>query len=480
MEDININILVEAKNQYTKQLTHNLVSYLYEGIESIFQDANEMESDGKNVLRRFQDLLCKVPKWNQDMIDTEVERILKMSQCNYFDELLKAVFIANARILTVASSVKAQVINVPTIDKFIHRCYIESAREFYKNPYLLDNVTRSYDKHRNLRESLKIIEEAIEEAVRRMLPMRDILNEYLGDNTVEEDITRQVTLNFNKKLHTQTNVSPVNENANNLEENKNNENVNNLETYKDSDTTESEDNKNNNEHSSNTSESDKNDSQLLKDKDDAHYSDTTESEETNSTLLKEDNDDWKKCKNIPKAPPLPPAGFGYVKKMIKQIENPTYIVKEIKEETPEKEVIKEETVCSNNNDNLKEENVYVNNDESLKEDNKFIEEEVKIEDVYIDDNKKYNELVEDFKEKEIYLDDKSKKSFHQVGQRSNALVEDQRVTTHPTHLRRRIIRIPKKHRHKKQENEENSGMNFGLGKEMNVGFFADARDEESD
>ena len=39
MEELAINILVEAKIEYTRQLTNTLTPYLYEGIDSIYDDA---------------------------------------------------------------------------------------------------------------------------------------------------------------------------------------------------------------------------------------------------------------------------------------------------------------------------------------------------------------------------------------------------------------------------------------------------------
>ena len=206
MEDISINILVDAKNEYTKQLTNILVPYIYEGVESIYQDS--LNLDSKNVLKQFQNLLQKVPKWNQEMIDNETKRIIDASKCNYLGDLLTAVFVANAKILTAVATIhkgKKIQLRVPQISEFIHKCYIESAREFYKNPYLFDKSCRSIEKHRNLRESLSNINASIVEAVRKLLPMQEILQQYLGDSfgMHEEDISitpQKENMTFNKKF----------------------------------------------------------------------------------------------------------------------------------------------------------------------------------------------------------------------------------------------------------------------------------------
>jgi len=205
MEEISINILVDAKNEYTKQLTNILVPYIYEGVESIYQDA--LNLDSKNVLKQFQNLLQKVPKWNQEMIETETKRIIDASKCSYLGDLLTAVFVANAKILTAVATVhkgKKIQLHVPQISEFIHKCYIESAREFYKNPYLFDKSCRSIEKHRNLRESLGNINNSIVEAVRKLLPLQEILQQYLGESfgMHEEDITtpQKEKMTFDKKF----------------------------------------------------------------------------------------------------------------------------------------------------------------------------------------------------------------------------------------------------------------------------------------
>ena len=205
MEELSINILVEAKNEYTKQLTNILVPYIYEGFESIYSDAVDL--DRKNSLKTFQTLLFKVPKWNQEMIDTEAERIINASKCSYLGDLLTAVFVANAKILTAVSSInRGKKINlkVPQISQFMHKCYIEGAREFYKNPYLFDRSCRTMEKHRNLREALTIVNSTIEEAVRKLLPMQDILQQYLGEavGMHDEDISNEKhdSMKFDKKF----------------------------------------------------------------------------------------------------------------------------------------------------------------------------------------------------------------------------------------------------------------------------------------
>lgn len=188
MEEISINILVEAKQEYTKQLTNILVPYFYEGIESIYCDACELvkEVEDKSALKLFQSLLKKVPKWNQDMIEAETQRILDRTQCTWLPDLIAAVFVSNTKILTAVKAVSSKKkvnLKVPDLEHFVHKCYIECAREFYKNPFLLDKEgISSIERQRNLREALQMVNQCIIDAVRKMLPFQEILQQYLGES----------------------------------------------------------------------------------------------------------------------------------------------------------------------------------------------------------------------------------------------------------------------------------------------------------
>jgi len=190
--DDNITVLVDAKIEYTKQLTNILVPYIFEGIKSIYDTSKgvcNMNKDG-NILMRFQEQLSQIPKWNQEIIDEEYSRIVENSGCDWLDELVTAVFLSHTKILTsIKSNKKQNKINlkIPKIDHFIHKCYIESAREVWKNPYLFSDRYKQCDYQRNVRDCNTIICESIEETIRKLLPVKSILKEYLGDNSEDNE-----------------------------------------------------------------------------------------------------------------------------------------------------------------------------------------------------------------------------------------------------------------------------------------------------
>lgn len=181
-----MNYLVETKNEYTIQLINLLTPHFYEGFDSIYDEAKNIIRKGeeKKLLKTFQQFIKRIPSWNQHLIDTETNRIRTSCKCDFLENLLKAVIKANIILLSNSKknmNIQKKYIDIP-MNKFIHKCYIECARQFYSSPYLFYHEIKSIDKKRNQRDSYDLIKSSIKEAIRKILPVQDILNTYLGEN----------------------------------------------------------------------------------------------------------------------------------------------------------------------------------------------------------------------------------------------------------------------------------------------------------
>jgi hypothetical protein len=192
-----MNYLVETKTEYTIQLTNILVPLIYEGISSIYDDAIKVANQ-EEELKTFQIFLKKIPKWNNNLLENETNRILCMSTCpELLKKLVNAVVKSNIMILTNTHPSDKSLLKINTnfdFKEFIHNCYIESARSFYTNPFLFYHKHSLYDINRNQKDAKEIIRNAIIEAIRKMLPLKMIIKEYLGnsfkdDSNVNIDVT---------------------------------------------------------------------------------------------------------------------------------------------------------------------------------------------------------------------------------------------------------------------------------------------------
>ena len=182
---LNVSVLVAARDEYSDQLKRHLQPLIQEGFTSIYEDS--VEEDGDNPLRQFQIFLKQVPKWNQSILDQETLRIKE--KCPFLMDMVTAIFVSHVKILASVrlggkhSNIK---IKIPTPEIFIHSVYVAGAECFYYNPELFeDNLDRI-----NSKKIKNIIETNIDDTVSSMIPIRSILQEYLC-NTFSDHIKNE-------------------------------------------------------------------------------------------------------------------------------------------------------------------------------------------------------------------------------------------------------------------------------------------------
>ena len=197
MDDFTLSTLNESRNEWTARLVSILTPLLIEGFNSLFDEAwnlcKENEEEEK-YLMTFQNLIARVPKWNNEIIGKECQRIIDRSNCNYLEELISCVHVIQLKILTCVRVGKMQKkidISIPILSEFIHKTYIFVARKLYANVYLFEKGIPPLQKQKNLRELELIIQDAILLSVRDSMPIENILRAYL-DETVEHDVSQEV------------------------------------------------------------------------------------------------------------------------------------------------------------------------------------------------------------------------------------------------------------------------------------------------
>jgi len=162
-----INFFVETKNEYTTQLVNVLSPLIYEGIQSIYSEALKVSKESDNILKVFMTYLRRIPKWNPDMIKQESDRIMNNSKSfSWLPDLVKATLKANIIVLTYSPNGRNNKIDPKAfqdikIEDFIHKVYIECARELWNNPYLMYHVYPAIDIKRNQRDTMNLVRESV-------------------------------------------------------------------------------------------------------------------------------------------------------------------------------------------------------------------------------------------------------------------------------------------------------------------------------
>jgi hypothetical protein len=167
-----------------------LVPQVADGLWSLYDNARELCERNRQIdqtLRTFQNLLTQVPGWSEETLQTELDRIVEASGCEYMDDLLMGVFIAYMKSFASlhyrGNSDRIKIdFERPSVAKFIHELYKHSARKLWQVAYLFRTIgTTSEQQARNRQDIEKIITECMEQVIRAFLPWEAIAKNYFVD-----------------------------------------------------------------------------------------------------------------------------------------------------------------------------------------------------------------------------------------------------------------------------------------------------------
>lgn len=193
MDDFSLSSLQESRNEYCSRLITLLAPCIIDGIKSIFDESWKLciENDEKpKYLMTFQNFLTRVPKWNPNIISQECQRIKEKSNCSYIPDIITCVHINQLKMLScmrVGTTQKKVNINVPNLEEFIHKVYINAARKIYTNVYLFETGISSLKLQRNARDLEVLIRECIIQTIRENIPVEELLKLYMTE-TIEDAI----------------------------------------------------------------------------------------------------------------------------------------------------------------------------------------------------------------------------------------------------------------------------------------------------
>jgi hypothetical protein len=188
-----ISNLHESRNEWCSRLVSIFTPLIIEGIRSIFNESWKLcldNDEANKYLMTFQNLLSRIPKWNNNIIEDERIRIIERSGCNYLEDLISCVHIIQLKVLTcirVGNKQKKIDISIPKLDTFIHKIYINVARKVYMNVYLFEKSVSPLQLQKNNRELETIVQECILMAIRESIPTEAIIRAYMDESIEQEE-----------------------------------------------------------------------------------------------------------------------------------------------------------------------------------------------------------------------------------------------------------------------------------------------------
>lgn len=186
MKNLNVNNIVEAKAEYTKQLRSVLVEPIYNKIIATYGECNVIENENNdkpvNVLIEMQKKMREIPYWNTYNIESLTRDVTK--DCPYLSDLLAAVFVSNVKILTSIrmNKTKKVQLKMPSNENFVHTTMINVAEHVFNNPRIFkqDPLLLKSDMS-------NIINDSIDITIRTLLPIQNILQNYVGGEDDSSD-----------------------------------------------------------------------------------------------------------------------------------------------------------------------------------------------------------------------------------------------------------------------------------------------------
>ena len=193
MDDFVLANLQESRNEWCSRLVSIFTPLILGGVKSLFNESWKLciDNDEPNkYLMTFQNLLSRIPKWNNEIIEDERKRIIERSGCNYLEDLITCVHIIQLKVLTcirVGNKQKKIDISIPKLDSFIHKVYINVARKVYSNVYLFDKNISPLQLQKNNRELETIIQECVLISIRESIPTEAIIRAYMDESVEHEE-----------------------------------------------------------------------------------------------------------------------------------------------------------------------------------------------------------------------------------------------------------------------------------------------------
>lgn len=178
-ETLNVNVLVAAKEEYTKQLITTIQNGLFDIIKGIYSESQKNNVRRNVSYSNFQRELKGVPNWTSFKLEEKLQHI--NSKFTYLMDLVTAIFVSHVKILAcvrLKSEDKSIKIKVPNLNTFLHKILICCSETIYYTPELIDDSkSKIFD----------IINTSISETIANQIPIEYILSEYLSGVFDEEE-----------------------------------------------------------------------------------------------------------------------------------------------------------------------------------------------------------------------------------------------------------------------------------------------------
>ena len=173
-------LLLDAKKEYVTRLTELMTPIIVSHFDQFYGAA--CEENRRKAVVGFQKQLLEIPGWNSMIVKQYTAEIEQ--RYGFLSQLIAAVFVTHVKVLSSIrlSNEKPTIqLRIPSDDAFVHRVYMFAAKSVYENPVAFVQGSRS--------SKACLVGPSIEQAVRDLIPMGDVLSAYLASAVDSEKKT---------------------------------------------------------------------------------------------------------------------------------------------------------------------------------------------------------------------------------------------------------------------------------------------------
>lgn len=190
---ININVLIEAKQELNELIIDDVSPSVFDGILEIYIGTKQMCND-TTIMKTFQKCMEKICEWDESKVRSVIEMLRKKlnSEDRFLklQSIVKAVLRINTQIMNnQGTSLDEEMKKVDLIkfDEFIRKVYVEAARRVWSQPYLFyEKGLNSIEVKRNHIIVVGLIRESILSAIRKLLLSRNVFDLIISNNYIIE------------------------------------------------------------------------------------------------------------------------------------------------------------------------------------------------------------------------------------------------------------------------------------------------------
>ena len=176
-----MNVLIETKNEYEHQFIKLAKPFVHKYFRGLYDKVKSNSASENDVLQNFQLALRGINAWTDDDKELRVNELIKITR-NSFElvDLVNAIVKAYTCVYVgcMNNTINVQVVLVD----FVYNIYVNCASVFFAYPVLFYDIGPIAELLRNKRDIDVEIGNAIREAIRSNVPLKETLRLFMGSN----------------------------------------------------------------------------------------------------------------------------------------------------------------------------------------------------------------------------------------------------------------------------------------------------------